>query len=46
MKQNKNRRGSDQPLLNGKPLPSKQNDLKPGDIISIAGFEVEFYSIQ
>ena len=45
-KPNKSRRGSDQPLLNGEPLSAKQIDLKPGDIINIAGFEVEFYSIR
>ena len=44
-KPNKNRRGTDQPLLNGEPLSAKQIDLKPGDIINIAGFEVEFFSI-
>ncbi len=45
MKPNKSRRGTDQPLLNGEPLSAKSIDLKPGDIINIAGFEVEFYNI-
>ncbi len=45
MKSNKSERGTDQPLLNGKPLSAKQIKLKPDDIINIAGFEVEFYNI-
>ncbi len=45
MEPNKNRRGTDQPLINGKPLSASSVDLKSGDIISIAGFEVEFYII-
>lgn len=45
-KPNNNRRGTDQPLLNGESISSKQIDLKPGDIINIAGFEVEFFNIQ
>ncbi len=45
MKPNKSRRGTDQPLLNGEPLSAKSIDLKPDDIINIAGFEVEFYNI-
>ena len=45
IKSNKSRRGTDQPLLNGEPLSAKSIDLKPGDIINIAGFEVEFYNI-
>lgn len=44
-KSNKSRRGTDHPLLNGKSLPAIPVDLKPGDIINIAGFEVEFYTI-
>jgi len=44
-KSNKSRRGTDQPTLNGEPLSAKSIDLKPGDIINIAGFEVEFYNI-
>lgn len=40
-----NRRGNDQPLLNGEPLGPAPLTLKPDDIINIAGFEVEFYYI-
>ena len=39
------RRGTDVPLLNGEPLGPAPVDLKPDDIINIAGFEVEFYYI-
>jgi pSer/pThr/pTyr-binding forkhead associated (FHA) protein len=42
---NKNRRGTDHPLVNGVSLTSKAVDLKSEDIINIAGFEVEFYII-
>lgn len=41
----KHRRGSDNPLLNGEPLGPAPVDLKPNDVINIAGFEVEFYYI-
>lgn len=41
----KNRRNTDHPLLNGETLTLTPIDLKPGDIINIAGFEVEFYTI-
>lgn len=41
----RSRRGADQPLLNGEPLGPVPTDLKPDDIINIAGFEVEFYYI-
>ena len=44
-KSDKNRRGTDHPLLNGKKLGPETIDLKEGDIINIAGFEVEFYKI-
>jgi pSer/pThr/pTyr-binding forkhead associated (FHA) protein len=45
-KENESRRGSDQPLINGESLLSQiPTDLNPGDIINIAGFEVEFYDI-
>lgn len=44
-KPNKSRRGTDQPLLNGEPLSVKQVELSDGDVINIAGFEVEFYTI-
>ena len=39
------RRDTDSPLLNGEPLSPVPVDLKPNDIINIAGFEVEFYYI-
>lgn len=39
------RRGTDHPLLNGRPIERDNIPLKPGDIINIAGFEVEFYLI-
>lgn len=41
----KQRRGTDSPLLNEEPLSPVPVDLKPNDIINIAGFEVEFYYI-
>lgn len=41
----KNRRTVDNPLLNGEPLSPMAQALKSGDIINIAGFEVEFYLI-
>lgn len=44
-KTSENRRGTDHPLLNGEPLGPLPTDLKPNDIINIAGFEVEFYNI-
>lgn len=40
---NKNRRGTDHPMLNGESIGLETTDLKPGDVINIAGFEVEFY---
>ena len=43
--ENKNRRGTDHPLINGEKLSPNPVELKPGDIINIAGFEVEFYNI-
>lgn len=42
---NKSRRTTDQPLLNGEPLSPSPVTLKPNDIITISGFEVEFYFI-
>lgn len=39
------RRGTDSALLNGEPLGPVPVDLKPKDVINIAGFEVEFYYI-
>jgi pSer/pThr/pTyr-binding forkhead associated (FHA) protein len=39
------RRGTDRPLLNAEPLGPLPIDLKPGDVINIAGFEVEFYFV-
>ncbi|WP_455217299.1 FHA domain-containing protein [Kaarinaea lacus] len=42
---NKNRRGTDHPILNGASIGPSSIDLKPGDVINIAGFEVEFYMI-
>ena len=44
-KTNKNRRDTDHPLLNGEKLSPVPVGLKEGDIINIAGFEVEFYYI-
>lgn len=41
----KSRRGTDHPILNGEQLSQVPVELKPGDIINIAGFEVEFYCI-
>lgn len=41
----KSRRSLDRPLLNGEPLNAGHTILKPGDVINIAGFEVEFYFI-
>ena len=41
----KSRRTTDHPLLNGEPLGPAPKELKPKDIINIAGFEVEFYLI-
>lgn len=40
-----NRRGTDHPALNGRPIGSDPINLKEGDVINIAGFEVEFYMI-
>lgn len=37
------RRDSDNPLINGENIGTESIDLKQGDIINIAGFEVEFY---
>ena len=45
VRNSKNRSSVDHPLLNGEPLGPVPVDLKPNDIISIAGFEVEFYFI-
>ena len=45
MAANKSRRGTDHPLINGEKLSPKPVELKSGDIINIAGFEVEFYNI-
>jgi pSer/pThr/pTyr-binding forkhead associated (FHA) protein len=45
VRNSKNRRNTDHPLLNGEPLGPVPVDLKPNDIINIAGFEVEFYYI-
>lgn len=39
------RRNSDMPLLNGEPLAATPQDLKAGDIVNIAGFEVQFFLI-
>jgi hypothetical protein len=39
----RSRRTTDIPLLNDKPLSAEQHMLEEGDIISIAGFEVQFY---
>ncbi|HHI93296.1 MAG TPA: FHA domain-containing protein [Gammaproteobacteria bacterium] len=41
----KNRRSSDHVLLNGEELGPAAVALKPEDVISISGFEVEFYFI-
>jgi pSer/pThr/pTyr-binding forkhead associated (FHA) protein len=40
------RRSSDIPLLNGEPLGPTPQDLKPDDVLNIAGFEVEFFLLQ
>lgn len=37
------RRASDIPMLNGQHLNDTKNLLHPGDIISIAGFDMQFY---
>lgn len=39
----RSRRASDIPKINGKELGTEQRALKEGDIINIAGFEVQFY---
>jgi hypothetical protein len=39
----RSRRATDIPLLNGEPLSTEQNLLKEGDVINIAGFQVQFY---
>ncbi|NOX76060.1 MAG: FHA domain-containing protein [Gammaproteobacteria bacterium] len=39
----RSRRASDTPLINGKPLTSKQHLLKENDAICISGFKVQFY---
>ena len=39
------RRGTDRPTLNGSPIGTESSNLKPGDVINIAGFGVEFYLI-
>lgn len=39
------RRGTDHPCLNGRPIGPSSVNLKSGDVINIAGFEVEFYII-
>jgi len=44
-KSTESRRGTDMPLLNGESFGSEPVDLKTGDVINIAGFEVEFYII-
>ena len=41
----KNRRTTDHPLLNGEKIGVEPIELKPQDVINIAGFEVEFYNI-
>ncbi|WP_455217298.1 FHA domain-containing protein [Kaarinaea lacus] len=38
-----NRRASDIPLLNGKQLEKESSPLETGDIITIAGYDIEFY---
>ncbi|WP_455199018.1 hypothetical protein, partial [Kaarinaea lacus] len=38
-----NRRASDIPLLNGEQLDKQSGPLQTGDIITIAGYDVEFY---
>lgn len=40
------RRNTDNPTLNGEPLSVSPIDLKPEDVLNIAGFEVEFFYIQ
>lgn len=37
------RRATDIPLLNGESLSDKRQKLKPGDIITIAGYDMGFY---
>ena len=41
----RSRRASDIPRINGENLGTEQRRLQEGDIINIAGFEVEFYFI-
>ncbi len=45
VRNSKSRRDSDIPLLNGEPLSATPQDLRAGDIINIAGFEVQFFLI-
>lgn len=42
----KHRRNTDNATLNGEPLGPAPVELKPHDVINIAGFEVEFFIIQ
>lgn len=37
------RRSLDTPLLNGKKMQNYQNPLQPGDLISLAGYDIKFY---
>jgi pSer/pThr/pTyr-binding forkhead associated (FHA) protein len=46
LKADSKRRSSDVPTLNGSPLGPAPVELKPKDIITIAGFEVEFFYLQ
>lgn len=41
-----NKRNTDNATLNGEPLSVAPVNLKPNDVINIAGFEVEFFYIQ
>lgn len=41
-----NRRSSDIPLLNGEAITHEQKRLKPGDIITVAGYDLGFYFLK
>jgi hypothetical protein len=37
------RRSLDTPLLNGKKMQNTQYPLQPGDLITLAGYDIKFY---
>lgn len=45
IKSTKGRRSTDVPLVNGKPIDTKDRQLHDRDIIEMAGFQMEFYYV-